>query len=85
MEERQFPLKELQNPLSTEILRNSIPIDNYYLDIQSILSWMTSYWKNGNAERLIELYVKIGLFDEASLLLKDDDNRVADYYYYLNP
>lgn len=30
----------------------------------------------------LELYVKIGLFDEASLLLKDDDNRVADYYYY---
>lgn len=82
MRENNFPIRDLQEPFSTKILHKIRPIDAYYTDIQLILMWRTSYLKNGNANRLIDLYIKNGLYEEALQLLKHDCNRAADYYYY---
>ena len=44
--------------------------------------WKASGLQNGNMSRLIDIYLKLGLFEEAMPLLATEDNRAADYYYY---
>ena len=82
MSKNDYPIRDMQNPLSTIILQKSLPADEYYTDINRILMWEASYLQNGNADRLIDLYLQLGLYDEAIPLLEKNDNRAADYYYY---
>ena len=82
MRRNNFPIRDLQEPLSTSFFQGVIPDETHYSDIQYILMWKASGLQNGNMSRLIDIYLKLGLFEEAMPLLATEDNRAADYYYY---
>ena len=82
MRNKKYPIRDLQEPFSTIILQGIKPIEKYNADIRYLLMWKASGLQDGNMDRLTDIYIQYGMYEEALPLLEKNDNRAADYYYY---